>query len=420
MPEIATSKLAPIKKGIISGNNSNIYSSTEEADEVDLIINDTSCVNEEIVEKLQSLIAVKQVKLKTLTQGAAQRKCVNNIERANQYLKILKGEVILNEDDKVSMDVFDMIYYNCKQVALKISNSCIITGDAGMGKTIEALAAISFLKPDIIEKEEKEEIAQEENKDEETENFNQNDLVLEKPALSKKPPKKHNEDKIINTSSNNSLESGYFVAKGNCTAAYLYELLWIHRKQLIVFDDMDEVFTDEDALNLLKSATDTYNIREISKFTKGNSFDSLGMTDQEMWDEYEARGRTKVPNQFRFTGGIIIITNIHEDKFNDALISRSLHVEVRLTREEVIARMHKKKYDIRKNVPIDQKLEALEYLEFLTGNFMCKFSLNLREFIHAIDFRTAHGDQMIEIGGKKFYLWKQLLKGRIIKSIKKY
>ena len=65
MPEIATSKLAPIKKGIISGNNSNIYSSTEEADEVDLIINDMeSTINSSEIVKYKIIDKIHQIEKK--------------------------------------------------------------------------------------------------------------------------------------------------------------------------------------------------------------------------------------------------------------------------------------------------------------------------------------------------------------------
>jgi hypothetical protein len=65
--------------------------------------------------------------------------------------------------------------------------------------------------------------------------------------------------------SNNHVESGYYIAKGTCSAAGLYELLFIHRHKLLIFDDFDSVLKDEDCVNYLKAALDTYAIREVSK-----------------------------------------------------------------------------------------------------------------------------------------------------------
>jgi hypothetical protein len=134
----------------------------------------------------------------------------------------------------------------------------------------------------------------------------------------------------------------------------------------------------------------------------------------EMWEEYDNTG--KVPNQFRFYGNIIFISNIHEDKFDKALISRALHVEVRLTKAQMIERMKSLMMDIRPECPLEWKLEALHYLEYLTSNFICKFDLNLRELIHFIDIRKGFPDDVITINGKSLPLWKQLAKKRIVKS----
>jgi hypothetical protein len=324
-------------------------------------------------------------------------------------------------------------------VALKKSHALIITGDAGVGKTHTVKEAIVFLNPikesmiveedDEIEVDDTDDTTEEQPEgDKEDVNFiilNQETTeqpvvvqpVEQVPAFAikvkKQPAKKHKEVKVLAESRNN-VESGYYIASGTCTAAALYELLFIHRHKLLIFDDFDSVLKDDDCINLLKAALDTYPIRELSKMTKGNSFNSLGMTDQEMWDEYEIT--QKVPNQFKFSGNIIFISNIHEDKFDKALISRALHVEVRLTKKQMIERMHELMLDIRPEVDISWKLEALHHLEYLTSNYICKFDLNLRELIHFIDIRKSFPEETITLNGKKIELWKQLAKKRIVKA----
>ena len=400
-----------------------ISSAVAPSENIEEIANDPNLSNSEKIDKLQDIIYTKQSRLKTLTQKAAQSKCLETIELARQYVSLLNGN-ISDETEEEDMDIFDVITYNAKLVALKKSNALIVTGDAGVGKTHSVKEAIQFLNPIketiLVDETDYNEGEEETTIDASTdETNNQEDKpVIEQTGTSFKikvnnPLPKVKTVKTL-TDSNNHIESGYYIAKGTCSAAGLYELLFIHRHKLLIFDDFDSVLKDEDCVNYLKAALDTYAIREVAKMRAGNSFNSLGMSDSEMWDEYEITG--KVPNQFRFSGNIIFISNIHEDKFDKALISRALHVEVRLTKAQMIDRMKSLMMDIRPECPIEWKLEALHYLEYLTSNFICKFELNLRELIHFIDIRKGFPDDVITLNGKQIPLWKQLAKKRIVKS----
>ena len=367
------------------------------------------------IEILKEKIAAENIKLLKVTQDAAQRRCLNNIKNWNHELNILtSGNEFVDEDG--DLDVFDAITYSAIQVANKRSNSLVITGDAGVGKTMTTLVAINFLNPKAI-KEEFEEIDIEEGQDEEDEEIKEpTEIKIDEPKAVFTPPafNKKKKSKVVD-SSNFSTNCGYVIQSGTCTTAALYEHLWLHRTKLHVFNDFDSVLKDPESVNLLKAALDTYPVRELSKMTKGNSFNSYGMSDRLMQEVYDDTG--KVPNCFKFTGQIIFISNIHEDKFDQPIISRSLHVDVRLTKAETIERMHKLMLDIRPEVSIEYKLEALQHLEYLTTNFTCKFGLNLRELIHAIDYKSEYPDTLIQNkNGKEVHVWKQLLKRRIVKS----
>lgn len=391
-------------------------------------------------------------KLKVLVQDYARKKCLAKIRELRQEKSILiDGEEFVDDED---IDVFTLIELNAAQVGSGQSNSLIVTGDPGVGKTQTVLKAIAYLNPPPVpEVEESEEIddendSEDEDEDEESEgelNEDQGeDTEIEIPIStehSKRFPAPPTPPKIPNIeaktsrvmvnapgkkgskstklkvqkpqSSRNGVESGYYIASGTCTAPGLYELLFIHRHKLMVFDDFDSVLKDDECMNYLKAATDTYATRELSKTSKA-AFNSFGMNDVQMWDEYEATG--KVPNQFKFCGQIIFISNIHEDKFDSALISRSLHVDVRLSKQEIIERMHDLITDIKPEIDIFLKLEALNYLEFLTNKFECKFPLGLRELIHAINYRSANGLKTMEVNGKELLQWQQLIKKRMVKS----
>ena len=90
--------------------------------------------------------------------------------------------------------------------------------------------------------------------------------------------------------SNDLSDDEYIFFKGYSTARGLYNTLYDNNGKLIIFDDCDSVLDDKVALNILKSALDSYEKRTISWMAKMNKN-----------DEY--------PQQFEFTGRIIFISN---------------------------------------------------------------------------------------------------------------
>ena len=90
-------------------------------------------------------------------------------------------------------------------------------------------------------------------------------------------------------------EDCYIFLKGYSTARGLYNTLYDNNGKLIIFDDCDSVLEDKVAINILKSALDSYERRTISWMAKMNKS-----------DEY--------PQQFDFTGRIIFISNKSKEK----------------------------------------------------------------------------------------------------------
>lgn len=299
-------------------------------------------------------------KLKRARTEKSRQTHLQTIERlkaevAEQEKSEIDSQKVRQQDLKI--DIFKSIELYTIQVARGKSNSLIISGDAGVGKTRTV--------KDTIES-----------------------LGMRKDVH-------------------------YYFATGTATTAGLYEILFKHRHKLILFDDCDAVFKEADSLNLLKGALDTYKVREISKLTKGNTFDSSDMTDSDMEAEYETTG--KVPNKFEFDGQIIFISNLPEEKFDKALLSRSLHVDVHLNKKELFDRMKDIMAKICPDVEQDQKEEALEYLMFVTSNYPTKFDMNIRTLIHSINLR-AHNDGTINIGGREESIWKLLIKKYLVKT----
>jgi hypothetical protein len=98
-------------------------------------------------------------------------------------------------------------------------------------------------------------------------------------------------------------------------------------------------------------------------------------------------------------------------------LSRSLHVDVQLTKEEVVQRMRDIMRRISPEVEMSKKQEALDYLIYITDNYPTKFDLNIRTLIHSINLRLGNEETMT-ISGVKEPVWKLLIKKYLVKTKK--
>lgn len=296
-------------------------------------------------------------------------KSADSIQKIERRIKELTAVVAMEEkvekesdkitSDDLKIDAFKAIELYTIQVARGKSNSLIVSGQAGVGKTsvvTETLKSIGMVS-----------------------------------------------------------DIHYYKSTGTITTAGLYETIFKHRNKLLIFDDCDSVLKDADSINLLKGALDTYPVRELSKITKGTTFDSTGMSDVEIEEKYQESDGRLLPNRFGFSGQIIFISNLTEDKFDDAILSRSLHVDVNLNKNEIIGRMRDIMSRISPEVDMGIKEEALDYLIFITGNYPVKFDLNIRTLIHSINLRIGN-EEMMSIGGREEPVWKLLIKKYLVKT----
>ena len=118
---------------------------------------------------------------------------------------------------------------------------------------------------------------------------------------------------VINTRKCFTMVKGYSTAKG------LYRTLFENNKSIIVFDDCDAVLKDPVALNLLKGALDSYGKRIISW--------NADMKDDDL------------PRSFEFTGRVIFISNMDQDRIDQAIRSRSMMIDLSMTLDQKIDRM---------------------------------------------------------------------------------
>lgn len=153
-------------------------------------------------------------------------------------------------------------------------------------------------------------------------------------------------------------EHEYVFFKGYSTARGLYNSLYDNNGKVIVFDDCDSVLEDKVAINILKSALDSYDEREITWLSKMNKS-----------EEY--------PNKFKFNGRIIFISNKKKSSLDQAVLSRSLVVDLSMSADDKIERMRHILAAILPEYSIGVKQQALDFLEEVKN----KAELNIRTLI---------------------------------------
>lgn len=163
------------------------------------------------------------------------------------------------------------------------------------------------------------------------------------------------------------ISDDYVFIKGYSTARGLYNALYDNNSRLIIYDDCDSILEDKVALNILKSALDSYERRTISWSAKMNRN-----------DEY--------PQQFDFTGRIIFISNKSKESMNEALLTRSLTIDLSMTPADKIDRMTAILPNIMPEYDMAAKTDALNFL----SDYKEQVSLNIRMLIMVTKMRVAY------------------------------
>jgi hypothetical protein len=111
----------------------------------------------------------------------------------------------------------------------------------------------------------------------------------------------------------------FVVVKGYSTPKGLYRLLYENKDGVIVFDDCDSVLKDPVSLNLLKGALDSYSRRIISW--------RADIKDEDL------------PTTFEFKGRVVFISNLASSQIDQAIITRSMAVDLSMTTQQKVDRM---------------------------------------------------------------------------------
>lgn len=174
----------------------------------------------------------------------------------------------------------------------------------------------------------------------------------------------------------------YRVIKGYSTPKGLYRTLYENKDGVVVFDDCDSVLKDPVSLNLLKAALDSYDRRIISW--------RADMRDEEL------------PQSFEFKGRVIFISNLPSEALDQAIISRSMAVDLSMTAEQKIQRMQ---------FLLDQPEFMPEYAKSLKQDALNLINV-LRDSVKELSLRTLI--QVTKIRKSAGAKWKDLAEYTIV------
>lgn len=168
----------------------------------------------------------------------------------------------------------------------------------------------------------------------------------------------------------------YDTVSGSISAVGLYQALWYTRNGgILVLDDVDDVFRDETALNLLKGALDSSPVRTISWRKEARWLEENG-----------------IPDRFQFNGHVVFLTNIdfeqvimsgkRDAEHFKALIDRSMYLCLTLrTRRDFMIRIRQvaggEEGMLVKNFGLTLE-QSEEVLDFVTEHQTRFYNLSLR------------------------------------------
>lgn len=130
-----------------------------------------------------------------------------------------------------------------------------------------------------------------------------------------------------------------------------YKTLFQERDKIVVFDEADSILKNPDIIMMLKPILDTSgdNMAEYMSGTKN----MVGMSKEDIEDYAKfvdgeiaegkmigpGKDQVQLPSKFKFTGGMIFISNMRANQIEQAIMSRSIFIDVYLAEQDVLKRI---------------------------------------------------------------------------------
>lgn len=242
----------------------------------------------------------------------------------------ISGEKKESKSDQFSINErFEFVESLVNMVAAGVQPSAVITGEGGLGKTFTVNKTLSAkgLKD-----------------------------ITDLGALAN--------GSVVNRAKVFTTVKGYSTAKG------LFRTLYENKDSVVVFDDCDSILKDPVALNLLKSALDSYGKRVISW--------NADMRDEDL------------PRSFAFEGRVIFISNLGQDSIDQAIRSRSMMIDLTMNEDQKIERMETiaKSKEFLPEFSSEFKADALNLIRSLKNDAK---EISLRTLISVTKIRASAG-----------------------------
>ena len=166
-----------------------------------------------------------------------------------------------------------------------------------------------------------------------------------------------------------NLKKSFRIIKGYSSPKGLYRLLYENKDGVLVFDDCDSILKDAVSVSILKAALDSYDKRIISW--------NADIRDDDL------------PRCFEFTGRVVFISNIPSIAMDQAVISRSMAVDLSMTAKQKVERM---RYLIAQSdfMPDYTHVEKQDAIQFLDEICEKAKELTLRSLIQVTKIRRSN------------------------------
>lgn len=166
-----------------------------------------------------------------------------------------------------------------------------------------------------------------------------------------------------------NLKKSFRIIKGYSSPKGLYRLLYENKDGVLVMDDCDSVLKDPVSVSILKAALDSYDKRIISW--------NADIRDEDL------------PRCFEFTGRVIFISNMPSIAMDQAIISRSMAVDLSMTPKQKVERM---RYLINQSdfMPDYTHVEKQDAIQFLDEICEKAKELTLRSLIQVTKIRRSN------------------------------
>lgn len=236
--------------------------------------------------------------------------------------------------DKFTINTrFSFVEKVVKMVGTGVQASAVITGEGGLGKSFTVLKTLKTMGMVDI-----------------------NDIV---------PGQVVNPKKVFTQ------------IKGFSTAKNMFRTLYENNGSTIIFDDCDSILKDAIAINILKAALDSYDKRVIT------------------WGA-EMRGDDDLPRSFEFTGKIVFISNLNQNKIDQAIRSRSMLIDLSMTQDQKLDRMEHliASEDFMPEYSVAIKKDAIALIRQLKDTAR---EISLRTLITVSKIRATAGDDWAEL-----------------------